>query len=599
MKKMLRQIVAAALALGVGIPLLMTPLSAAAEDDLYHIAKARVLEAWENFDTSVYVGDLALSYDEAVDLYFDVLFTNGEYFYVRPGVAPQYSLTGEYIKSLTISYTYAEKDVPAMQEEMDAAVDAIMQYCDNSWSNVEKLLYFHDCLTSFHRYNQDETDSTRYDAYNLLVEGMAVCQGYTLALNVLCNRVGIPNTAMHSVTLKHIWNVVQLDGEWYHIDATHDDALPNRLGRSGHNYLLCSDAYLMADSGHQADDWKSYDYGTAPICSSTLFDDAIWKDSRAAIVPYENGTWLACFPITDNYQYASNIGFELCMFDFNTLGEMHKRIMYTHYDYWPVGSTHWPLIAAYVDYYNNNIYFNDHNTIYRYSASEGAVPIIMLGEEDDAQYDIYGMCISDTGLMQYQLSPAPNTTHENTLIYTFQLEQPAVTTTPEETTTTTTTTTSEETTTTTTTTTPEETTTTTTTTTPEKTTTTTTTTTPEETTTTTTTTTPEETTTTTTTTTTPEETTTTTTTTTATTPEVTTVTTSVTTTETTTTSTTTSTTTTTTTTTTVPPEPTRLGDLNHDDMVTIVDVILLNRCLAEDTSIAVDAQALANSDLPY
>jgi len=31
-------------------------------------------------------------------------------------------------------------------------------------------------------------------------------------------------------------------------------------------------------------------------------------------------------------------------------------------------------------------------------------------------------------------------------------------------------------------------------------------------------------------------------------------------------------------------------------MVTIVDVILLNRCLAEDTSIAVDAQALANSD---
>lgn len=58
-------------------------------------------------------------------------------------------------------------------------------------------------------------------AYSALVDGVAVCDGYTGAYNLLLRLEGIECTAL--MNSDHIWTVATLDGTSYHIDTTWGD----------------------------------------------------------------------------------------------------------------------------------------------------------------------------------------------------------------------------------------------------------------------------------------------------------------------------------------------------------------------------------------
>lgn len=60
----------------------------------------------------------------------------------------------------------------------------------------------------------------------------------------------------------HAWNLVKLDGEWYHLDTTWNDPVPNQPGKVRYDYFLASDATLRADHS-----WEEEKY---PV---TAFED--------------------------------------------------------------------------------------------------------------------------------------------------------------------------------------------------------------------------------------------------------------------------------------------------------------------------------------
>ncbi len=65
-----------------------------------------------------------------------------------------------------------------------------------------------------------------HDAYGALVEGRAVCQGYSDAIKLLCDYYNIPCVCISGTANGggHMWNAVQMDdGKWYFIDCTWDD----------------------------------------------------------------------------------------------------------------------------------------------------------------------------------------------------------------------------------------------------------------------------------------------------------------------------------------------------------------------------------------
>ncbi len=111
-------------------------------------------------------------------------------------------------------------------------------------TDYEKELAIHDYIVANCSYGQEE-DSQEYAfrAYGVLVQGKAVCNGYAEAMSLLLSCVGVENEIMTGEAdgELHAWNRVLLDGEWYQVDATWDDPVPDRVSFVGHMYFNITD----------------------------------------------------------------------------------------------------------------------------------------------------------------------------------------------------------------------------------------------------------------------------------------------------------------------------------------------------------------------
>ena len=520
----------------------------------------------------------ASNYEDAMDITRSVLSS------WDVGILTARSSIGYYFPSggkMQILPVYLENstDYTAAYQELTAKLDEIVSGMEDNWSDTEKALYLHEYIslhynydTECKNYTQSEDILAAHTAYGMLTKGMAVCDGYSSLYSMLLHKVGIDSELVECESMAHAWNLVCLDGNWYHVDTTWDDDMYKaHAGLVSHENFLKTSAEMSLTNhttDNSEDDWKLASGRLIKnMPSDDFYTDGFWNDCNTLIQPYQ-GKWFAIHSSSSNDN--TTAWFDLCDYDAasGTAEITHINSLDAKWARWYVFENE---NRYYTDTYvtpaiaGNIIYYTTPTAIFALKENNQVEWLLDLTAEQQQQGYIYGMYLEGTTL-HYYVSTACNQE-----FYEYIVEIPDY---QEETITTTTSTTPETTTTTTTSTTPETTTTTTTSTTPETTTTTTTSTTPETTTTTTTSTTPE-TTTTTTTSTTPE---TTTTTTTSTTPE---------TTATTTTSTTPETTTTTTTETElIETEPSVIiGDIDGDNQLSVEDAILLEKYLHGEESL--------------
>ncbi|WP_054956900.1 transglutaminase domain-containing protein [Paenibacillus dakarensis] len=100
-----------------------------------------------------------------------------------------------------------------------------------------------------------DTSLQKYTAYDGLSSGSTVCQGYSLLTYKLLKEAGIPNKIVEGTAYAegnpggqlHAWNLVLLDGKWYHLDTTWNDPVPNRDGEISYTYYLLTDAQMEKD----------------------------------------------------------------------------------------------------------------------------------------------------------------------------------------------------------------------------------------------------------------------------------------------------------------------------------------------------------------
>ena len=121
---------------------------------------------------------------------------------------------------VSVSFTYGSAGHDAEVESVVAAKAAEFAALPN---NYEKIKAVHDYLCGSVDYVLDEYYS--HTAYGALVTKWAVCDGYALAFQRFMDVLGIPcRIALGTRDGEpHAWNLVFLDGQWYHLDATWDD----------------------------------------------------------------------------------------------------------------------------------------------------------------------------------------------------------------------------------------------------------------------------------------------------------------------------------------------------------------------------------------
>ncbi|MBE5039636.1 transglutaminase domain-containing protein [Ructibacterium gallinarum] len=136
-----------------------------------------------------------------------------------------------------------------------AAAQRIVEMCvSDGMSSYDKVKAFHDYLIRFNSY--EDTGERSHMAAGALIDGSAVCEGYSEAFQLLCYLGGIECRLISGTAggQEHAWNKVNIDGTWYNVDVTWDDPvsiMPMLL----YDYFLIGDDTLAQD--HQ---WYLYPY---------------------------------------------------------------------------------------------------------------------------------------------------------------------------------------------------------------------------------------------------------------------------------------------------------------------------------------------------
>ena len=108
-------------------------------------------------------------------------------------------------------------------------IDEIMSSLKSGLTEYEREKILHDKLLDGCRYKkgvESSKDGWQYfSAYGAVVTGEAVCEGYAKSMQILLSKAGIPCLTLkgESNGVSHMWNVVELNNEWYHLDPTWDD----------------------------------------------------------------------------------------------------------------------------------------------------------------------------------------------------------------------------------------------------------------------------------------------------------------------------------------------------------------------------------------
>ena len=134
----------------------------------------------------------------------------------------------------------------------------ISENITSDMSEYDKVKAIHDYIiltTEFdiENLNNNSISDESYSAKGALINHLAVCQGYAEAFKLIMTELGI---GCHIITgyadnELHAWNIVRIDNEWYQVDVTWDDPVPDKNSEETsqlvYTYFLLTDEVMYQD----------------------------------------------------------------------------------------------------------------------------------------------------------------------------------------------------------------------------------------------------------------------------------------------------------------------------------------------------------------
>ena len=144
--------------------------------------------------------------------------------------------------TIKIERSYTDNEIEMINEKVDEIYEKIYDSRLSVESNIKNI---HDYIVNTTKYDSLRSDKNIIEyksdtAYGPLFEGYAVCGGYTDLMQLFLEKMNLKSYRVSSS--KHIWNAVEINNKWYHIDLTWDDPVAD----DGKDYL--SHEYLLIDT---------------------------------------------------------------------------------------------------------------------------------------------------------------------------------------------------------------------------------------------------------------------------------------------------------------------------------------------------------------
>jgi hypothetical protein len=192
----------------------------------------------------------------------------------------------------------------------DSLLDTIALNVPIGLTDIDKVVAVSDYLVIWSQYAFESDgvtpDHNYANADSILFYGKGICEAYASAFNNIMEKLGIESILVSSDELNHAWNMVKLNGIWYHCDVTWNDPPPDKPGRAVHKYLLLSEATIRDAEHKHYGAFKQSNGKAVPSATDTQYENYYWMlsekpidftlDYRIAHWEYENSpidVWLS------------------------------------------------------------------------------------------------------------------------------------------------------------------------------------------------------------------------------------------------------------------------------------------------------------------
>ncbi|MCR5703998.1 MAG: hypothetical protein K6G85_05195 [Eubacterium sp.] len=140
------------------------------------------------------------------------------------------------------------KDTKKQFQKIEKSADKILSEISEADSTYNQIKKIYNALLDLTEYKENSYDQ---DLRGPFIRHKTVCNGYAMAFAYLCKKRGINCSYAYGTVIRedkkelHAWNIVELDGKYYWIDATWGDDTDKNV--RNYWYFLVPDKYFFED----------------------------------------------------------------------------------------------------------------------------------------------------------------------------------------------------------------------------------------------------------------------------------------------------------------------------------------------------------------
>ncbi len=197
-----------------------------------------------------------------------------------------------YVRSISISYRYNADEAAALKAQLETDAAALLDGVTDKMPPIEREKIVHDRLVRGADYDQSLATEHAHDLLGVISFGTGVCESYARAFQYLMQRAGVPAALVvgYANGGGHMWNVVQLDGEWYQVDVTWNDPILSEPDPNFIRYDYFNITTAALEKNHVIDDTF---YGE--INGESIFYPTPECTAVAALWPYYSSVAVSAY----------------------------------------------------------------------------------------------------------------------------------------------------------------------------------------------------------------------------------------------------------------------------------------------------------------
>lgn len=181
------------------------------------------------------------------DIYFYVLSDNPSIFYVTEKLNYTSSLINDEIVSAQLEFNYKDmSDATIIYNNIK--LNNILRDIERDvlgFSDFEIVKYVYDYLIQNSYYDKDFPDQS---LLSILLDQIGLCTSYAKSFKFIMDYFNIDcflvEGKFKGQTDSHVWNMIKLDNQWYHVDVTQGDSTNEYIDYS---YLCVTDEQILKD----------------------------------------------------------------------------------------------------------------------------------------------------------------------------------------------------------------------------------------------------------------------------------------------------------------------------------------------------------------